>query len=109
VQWNPEGDIRWTRRFDAKGNEFAEAVTTDGHDNVYVTGGARLNGRQDEDMVTVKYDPEGNQVWAHRYDNCVGDDTPKGLTATDDAVYVVGFSRGQGTFYDYVTVAVPNP
>ena len=50
----------------------ASAIAVDGDGNVYVTGPngcwAEDWGGCDHDYVTVKYGPDGNQLWVARYD-----------------------------------------
>jgi hypothetical protein len=82
----------WAARHDAGagGADTAFALKVDSAGNTYVTGdGVAVAGDQ-PDIVTVKYAPDGTQLWAARYDN-PGSDTSRAL-AIDPAgnVYVLG-------------------
>ncbi len=81
------------------------AVATDSGGNVYVTGKSEKTYLSD-DYATVKYDANGDLVWAERYDGPGG-----GIdNARDIAVdafgnaYVTGLSWNDETDYDYATV-----
>ena len=74
--------------------------------NVYVTGTSRGTGTQ-EDYATVKYDPDGNEVWVQRYNGPLGMEEGGRGVGVDSMgnVYVTGFSwYSDMTGYDYVTV-----
>src|SRR5260370_39002152 len=79
------------------------AVDADG--TVYVTGQSSRVGAY-TDYATVKYDTNGNQLWAARY-NGPGNRSNGATAIVLDAarnVYVTGWSDGAGTGYDYTTV-----
>jgi hypothetical protein len=60
-------------RFNGSANsqDVAQSVVSDSSGNVYVTGWS-FNGTT-FDYMTVKYDMNGNQLWARSYENGVGD------------------------------------
>jgi len=59
---------------------------------IYVTG-YRL-AQNTHDYATIKYGPNGNQLWAVRYNGPAnGDDTASALTIDDEGnIYVTGSS-----------------
>jgi uncharacterized delta-60 repeat protein len=65
VKYRPGGDTVWTRRFDglAHSADEALAVAVDRQGNVAVTGKSSNEYRVPE-IVTVKLDPAGRQLWA---------------------------------------------
>ncbi len=61
VQFSADGTEDWRATYHVDGLDcLAEAVTIDADSNVIVTGGAETSHR----AVTVKYDQDGNQLWA---------------------------------------------
>ncbi len=98
---------QWVARYNgpANGNDFARAIALDAKGNVYVTGWSDGEGTG-TDFLTLKYDPDGNLLWAARYngpDN--GDDQAIGITLDAAGnVYVSGQSWGGGTNFDFATV-----
>jgi hypothetical protein len=67
VKYDTDGNQIWASTFDGPGHyfDFAHALTLDDTGNVYVTGQSTWGGYY-TDIVTVKYDPQGNQLWAER-------------------------------------------
>ena len=102
-----EVDTIWVRRYNgtANGEDKASAIAVDDYGNVYVTGTSRGSGTL-QDYTTIKYDPNGDNLWVRRY-NGLGNlqDYAKAI-ALDDAgsVYVTGESHGSGTNFDYATI-----
>jgi uncharacterized delta-60 repeat protein len=68
AKYLPDGTLVWTSRFNGPGNgsDSPAGVKADVNGNVYVTGTSRglVNG---DDIVTVKYDSAGMQLWTARY------------------------------------------
>jgi len=100
-------DTAWVRRYNGTGDssDYAYAIAVDASRNVYVTGESMGSGTG-YDLVTIKYQPDGDTAWARRY-NGPGNGTDYGFAiAVDgsDNVYVTGPSTGSGTGYDYATV-----
>lgn len=62
--------IEWERTFDGAASAFDEVkyIRLDSNQDVIVTG--RSNGGTTmADVVTRKYDPSGNLLWSHTYNN----------------------------------------
>jgi uncharacterized delta-60 repeat protein len=106
IKYYPNGDTAWVRRYDGPANGFDEAydIAVDVSGNVYVTGysdGAGTNA----DIVTIKYNANGDTVWVDRF-NDVSNDLDAGeciLVDNYGCVYVAGRAYNSGS-YDYVTL-----
>ena len=89
----------WVKRYNGPGNDddSASAITADNLLNVYVTGGSYGSGI-DYDYATIKYDPDGNELWVKRYDGPGNYYDYAEALAVDgaDNVYVTGGSHGSG-------------
>ncbi len=108
VRYSPAGEELWVARYDgpAGGYDCANALALDIAGNVYVTGWSE-GSDTGWDYATVKYSPEGEQLWVARYDGPAGgDDEARGGLALDSQgnVYVTGYSWGSDTGWDYATV-----
>ena len=97
----------WVASYDSPkgGNDFITDLGLDSHGNIYVTG---YSSGQDSafDYSTIKYDPQGNQVWVDRYDSGAGDDKAQALAIENrDNIYVTGSSYNIDTSsYDFTTI-----
>lgn len=107
VKYDANGNLLWIRRYDGPSSSWdvATALAVDGQGHVYVTG--RSMGQVTSfDYATVKYDTNGNQLWAVRYDGPRNSRDEAVALAVDGQgnVYVTGWSTEQGTLSDYATV-----
>ncbi|MEW6681847.1 MAG: Ig-like domain-containing protein [Nitrospirota bacterium] len=109
VKYDSFGNQQWAVPYDGGGEDqvgtlfgLPYGLAVDGLGNVVVHG-TSFNGI-DDDFVTVKYDPSGNQLWARPYHD---GGTEQGTAVAVDAlgnVYVTGAGTGGVGSEDYVTV-----
>jgi hypothetical protein len=89
----------------------ALAITVDQANNVYVTGYSP-GTNTGNDIVTIKYDNNGNQLWLQRY-NGPGNGDDEGNAIAVDAlgnVYVTGFETTAAGGTEMVTIKyAPSP
>ena len=107
IKYNADGNELWVARYDGPSNgaDYAHAIAIDNSNNVYVTGYCQAVGG-DDDYATIKYDPNGNELWASAY-NGTGEDSDQAYAVIADSfgnVYVTGSSKGIGGNYDYATI-----
>ena len=90
------GKALWTRSYNGPANSYDEpkALVTDGAGNIYVTGSSR--GTKGNDFATVKYGPDGQELWSARYDSGETDAATAIGVGPDGAVYVAGSSDREG-------------
>ena len=96
----------WVKRYNGPGDNVDEArsIAVDTAGNVYITGSAYNNGAMD--IVTISYDPFGQQRWLQAYDGAAADmDEGYQLALSDSGnVYVVGYSKGLAGMQDMITI-----
>jgi hypothetical protein len=109
VKYDSAGNQLWVQRYNGPGNysDGACAIAIDGSGNIYVTGHSGGSTEQ-YDYATVKYDPDGNQLWVQRY-NGPGNSYDWAQAIALDGFgndYVTGTSNGKWaeTYEDYATV-----
>jgi uncharacterized delta-60 repeat protein len=109
VKYNSAGQQQWVQRYNGPGNSDdgtngTNAIAVDGSGNVYVAGWSA--GEQNTDYVVIKYNSNGDQQWAQRYNGLGnGYDAPYGIALDSSGnVYVTGSSTGDGTGSDYTTI-----
>src|SRR5258706_11182747 len=75
LKYGPDGTLLWERRYNGPGNDLdrAKSIAVDKAGNVYVTGesdGGKGHGTDNLsglDVATIKYSPEGKELWVQRY------------------------------------------
>jgi uncharacterized delta-60 repeat protein len=107
VKYDTNGNQLWAARYNGteSGNDSAWDITVDSLGNIYVTGESYYSGT-DYDYATVKYDTNGNQLWAARY-NGPGNSKDSASAITVDSlgnICVTGESYYNESDYDYATV-----
>jgi len=107
IKYSPDGTQLWAARYDGPGNsdDSASAIVIDSSGNIYVTG-TSFGGSSGTDYATIKYSPDGNQLWVARYNSPENSDEEAYGLAIDGSgnVYVTGVGYRQSTSADYVTV-----
>ena len=107
IKYSDEGDELWVARYNGPANQddTATQVIVDAAGNIYVTGGSKGSG-SNFDFATIKYSPDGSELWTARYNGPANKiDQAVGL-ALDSAgnVIVVGSSEVVAAKSDYVTL-----
>lgn len=95
IKYDPDGNEEWVVRYNgtADSSDGAAAIAVDAN-SIYVTGSSWFPGSS-KDIVTVKYDSNGDTVWARRHSGSGnGDDIPNEiLIDSSGSVYVAGYSN----------------
>jgi hypothetical protein len=101
------GNPLWTSYFPQRpfGSSVATAIAIDQANNVYVTGYSP-GTNSGNDIVTIKYGPNGNQVWLQRYQGPGnGDDAGNAIAVDNNGnVYVTGYETTAAGGTEIVTI-----
>jgi hypothetical protein len=110
IKYTPAGDSLWVRRYNGPGSvdDRAFALAVDDAGNSYVggyTNGSSLSGNTGWDYVTIKYDPDGVQLWASRLDQTFSSGVVALAIDPPGNVYVTGSGYDSiSTSSEFVTV-----
>jgi len=117
VKYDPSGNVLWAKSGGGTNEDWGTSVTTDASGNVFVTGWFMsssitfgiytLINSGNRNIFLVKYDPNGNVLWAK---SAGGTDYDAGGSVTTDAsgnVFVTGvFGSSPMTFGTYTLTKV---
>jgi uncharacterized delta-60 repeat protein len=107
IRYSSEGAEQWVSRYsgEANGGDEPFDIAVDESGNTYVTGYS-YNGSTSFDYITIKYDSDGTEQWVEKYDGPANGGDLAYAIAVDDLenVYVTGYSYGDSTYSDYLTI-----
>ena len=93
-----------TYSYPGTGSEFGISIAADDSGNAYVTGITDANGNND--IITIKYSPNGTKLWEKIYIGTGNDDDkPVKVMTKNNKVFVTGFTYSAATGYDWVTIS----
>jgi hypothetical protein len=104
---NAAGAYVWTNLYPKvpTGNSVGTSIAVDQANNVYVTGYSPGTNSVN-DIVTIKYDPNGNQIWLQRYSSPGNGNAAGNAIAVDNTgnVYVTGYDTTTAGGTEIVTI-----
>lgn len=105
VKYDATGTVVWVKNYNNGGYDDANAITLDAASNVYVAGESDGTGTG-RDLVVIKYDVNGNQLWVKRF-NGIGNGNDIGnaiVVNSSGEVFVTGKTTITGGTTNYVTI-----
>ncbi|HRE41679.1 MAG TPA: SBBP repeat-containing protein [Ignavibacteria bacterium] len=94
IKYDKNGKLVWIANYNGPGNYHDRpfGLTLDKNDNILITGGSKGDKGTATDFITLKYSPEGNEIYALRFASEGGlTDEAKSIMADDlGNVYVTG-------------------
>ena len=109
IKTDSEGNLLWDQEFSGEGNDYAFQITNSSNNDGYVFVGSKDGffddvhadfKAHDADILLIKTDEEGNQIWKKYYGES-GHDFGYGIcNAPDGGYYIIGSSQsyGNGSF-----------
>ncbi|MFA5012293.1 MAG: SBBP repeat-containing protein [Ignavibacteria bacterium] len=95
IKYDSNGVFQWARDYQGSGCCYCQGydLKVDSKNNVIITGFAD-NSNTARDIVTIKYNPDGNVIWLRIYDDGVNDFDVGYEMALDkyDNIYIAGLS-----------------
>ncbi len=116
AKYAPNGDIIWAKNAGVNGEDVGNDIICDLLNNVYLTGQFRsdsiifgstiLNNNGSDDIFLVKYNSDGNVLWAKRSGN-TDSDIGKSVTAdTSGNVYLTGYFESNNISFGAINLTI---
>ena len=107
LKFNSAGDLQWAMPYNGSTStiDYANCIVVDGDGNSYITGWSG-GANNSHDITTIKYDPDGTELWVKRYNGSADDNDYGYWLALDPSgnVYVTGQSVETGSDNDITTI-----
>ena len=98
IKYDTNGNKVWAKQFGSDHQEWGNDITVDSSDSVYVTGttSGSLFGTiaGESDAFVIKYDTNGNKVWAKQFGSDKHDGSNNIAVDLSNNVYVTGTTSG---------------
>ncbi len=113
IKYNSTGNQVWLSRYNGTGNgdDVPYSLALDNSGAAYITGSA-LFAATSQDIVTIKYDSSGSQIWLVNFNGVVANGIDQGhsvAVAPGGNVIVAGYSQGANTGDDCTTIMYSQP
>jgi len=102
IKYDANGNLVWAKTYDSTRDDYSFGIARDSYNNIIVTGQVR-NASGNHDYYTIKYDANGNLVWAKTYDS-TRDDIGVGVTTDSYNFVIVTGWVNNGSNTDYYTI-----
>ena len=99
-RWNSAGELVWSRTWGGSGNDLGLDICLAGG-NIYIAGMSSSYGAGSEDLLVLKYNADGDCLWARTWGGGV-DDRACALKASylqftqDYSIHVAGYTASYG-------------
>ncbi|MBI5476310.1 MAG: SBBP repeat-containing protein [Ignavibacteriales bacterium] len=111
IKFNINGEIIWTKQYDGPAalNDKPSGIAVGKAGDVYVTG-LSYGASTMSDIVTIKYNSEGEEQWIVRYNGSLNNRDSAAAIVLDSAgnVYVGGTTVRYGSSYDFIVIKYSN-
>lgn len=109
VKYNSSGVQQWVQIYNGPGTNSIDdptGIAVDKQGNVYVTGLSEATGFLTDDYCTIKYSPQGVQLWVKRYNGPANSVDDANALVVDNAgnIYVTGASIGINNNLNIITI-----
>jgi uncharacterized delta-60 repeat protein len=107
LKYDSAGNFQWSARYNGSTStiDYANCVVVDSSGNSYITGWSG-GANNLHDYTTIKYSPEGDELWVRRYNGSADDNDYAYWLALDPSgnIYVTGQSVETGSDNDITTI-----
>ncbi len=107
LKFNSSGALQWATPYNGSTSsiDYANCIVVDSDGNSYIAGWSG-GANNLHDFTTIKYDPDGNELWVRRYNGTANDNDYAYWLALDASgnIYATGQSVETGSDNDITTI-----
>jgi uncharacterized delta-60 repeat protein len=107
LKYDSTGNLQWSARYNGSPNsiDYSNCIVVDASGNSYITGWSG-GANNLHDCTTIKYSPNGDELWVRRYNGSADDNDYAYRVALDSSenVYATGQSVETGSDNDITTI-----
>lgn len=98
LKLNKAGQLMWYKKFDSQNNYGFYELSIDSSENIYAIAKGKSNSdTTHSDIIIVKTDSLGNQIWEKSLGDINNDDGAFSLDIHENNLFIGGFSQPNGT------------
>ncbi|PLX10756.1 MAG: hypothetical protein C0598_09750 [Marinilabiliales bacterium] len=99
------GNELWQKTYGGYGHDFGYSIVTEG-ESIYICGSTQSNGNGSFDMILLKTDNEGNELWSKTYGGSEYDYGISMVNNSEGGLYLSGTTKsfGQNLSPDYYLI-----
>ncbi|MBN1537259.1 MAG: SBBP repeat-containing protein [Anaerolineales bacterium] len=94
VKYDENGIYKWMKQYYILHTAEASDIAVDNEGNIIITGYAWVSPSTENDIVTIKYDTNGNVIWQQIFDASVRDTVTQLVVDQNNNIYIMGQSWG---------------
>lgn len=103
IKLDYNGNLIWLKTLGGTGNEYANSIAQCSDGNFIIAGYTTSYGSGEEDVIVVKTDADGNEMWLKYFGGAASDQANKVIVTSNGDYLVAGFtdsfcSSGNGSY-----------
>lgn len=88
--------LLWNRTWGGSAEESFHDIAYDDEGNIYITGYTASYGAGSDDIIILKYNPEGDSIWNRTWGSTELDRAEAIAVDNESNVYITGYTKGFG-------------
>ena len=97
IKTDSEGDEEWSKTYDTGDTDFGLSLAPTSDDGYIIVGYSFISGQNPYDVLLIKTDGGGNELWRNMFDRSVFDAGRSVLQSADGGYLIAGRTQSIGT------------